>query len=49
MKTNFTELDFLEKKVGITPKSTIHELFKAKSTDPRTYSPPSLNLQNGLA
>ena len=28
--------------LDISPKSTIRELFKAKSADPRTYSPPSL-------
>ena len=28
----------------LSPKSTICELFKAKSADPRTYSPPSFNL-----
>ena len=29
--------------LDLSPKSTIRELFKAKSADPRTYSPPSLN------
>ena len=28
--------------LDLSPKSTIRELFKAKSADPRTYSPPSL-------
>ena len=27
--------------LDLSPKSTIRELFKAKSADPRTYSPPS--------
>ena len=29
--------------LDLSPKSTIRELFKAKSADPRTYSPPSKN------
>ena len=30
--------------LDLSPKSTIRELFKAKSADPRTYSPPSLTV-----
>ena len=30
------------KPLDLSPKSTIRELFKAKSADPRTYSPPSV-------
>ena len=28
--------------LDLSPKSTSRELFKAKSADPRTYSPPSI-------
>ena len=30
--------------LDLSPKSTIRELFKAKSADPRTYSPPSVSV-----
>ena len=32
--------------LDLSPKSTICELFKAKSADPRTYSPPSFNFRD---
>ena len=37
----FTVFDADSSLLDLSPKSTVCELFKAKSADPRTYSPPS--------